>query len=110
MNSGILAEDCTVKYLDFNEAVQLCVCLGRGSAAGKSDMSAAFRHVPLSPDTRCLLIMKPEHPVTKKLFYFVDKCLPFGSSIICSPFQNISDAIAHIVRIKTGKQNVNLSG
>ena len=48
-----------------------------------------------------------KHPVTRKTYFFVEKCLTFGSSISCSHFQKISDAIAHIVKIKTGKENVN---
>ena len=39
--------------------------------------------------------------------YFVDKCLPFGSSISCAIFQAISDAIAWIVQYRTKKANVN---
>ena len=51
--------------------------------------------------------MKATHPVTKELFYFVDKCLPFGSSISCVIFQDVSDAIAWIVSKKANKPNVN---
>ena len=70
-------------------------------------MSSAFRHVPLAPSQWWLLVMKAYHPITGKLYYFVDKCLPFGSAISCAIFQAISDAIAWIVRWKTKKQNVN---
>ena len=51
--------------------------------------------------------MKAEHPVTKKIWFFVDKCLPFGSSISCAIFQDISDAKAWIVEFRTKKANVN---
>ena len=40
-------------------------------------------------------------------YYFVDKCLAFGASISCSHFQKFSDAIAHVIRHKTGKDLVN---
>ena len=49
--------------------------------AGKSDMSMAFRNVPLKIVDFKFLVLKAEHPVTGKVWYFVDKCLPFGSSI-----------------------------
>ena len=70
-------------------------------------MSSAFRHVPLRKDQWYLLVMKAYHPISKKLYYFVDKCLPFGSSISCAIFQAISDAIAYLVEFKTKKPNVN---
>ena len=50
VNAGIPAEDCSVKYPDFSEAVELCVRAGRSCAVGKSDIAMAFRHVPLSPE------------------------------------------------------------
>ena len=107
VNSGIPKHKCTVKYPDFDEAVRLCLQEGKACYIGKSDMSSAFRHVPIRKDQWWLLIMKAEHPVTGKVFYFVDKCLPFGSSISCAIFQAVSDAIAWIVKHRTKKPNVN---
>ena len=40
------------------------------------------------------------HAVTNKHYYFIDKCLPFGSSQSCAIFQEFSDALAHIVKFK----------
>ena len=37
----------------------------------------------------------------------MDNCLPFGASISCAIFQDFSNAIAHILRVKSGKGNVN---
>ena len=107
VNSGIPHEVCTVKYPDFDEAVKLCLNEGVGCSVGKSDMSSAFRHVPMAKDQWWLLVMKAEHPVSKRIYYFVDKCLPFGSSISCAIFQAVSDAIAWIVEFRTKKTNVN---
>ena len=50
---------------------------------------------------------KANHPVSNETWYFVDKCLPFGSSISCTIFQAISDAIAYIIAWKAEKPNVN---
>ena len=47
VNSGIPKEKCSVKYPDFEEAVKLCLKEGRGCSVAKSDMSSAFRHVPI---------------------------------------------------------------
>ena len=70
-------------------------------------MSSPFRHVPMAKDQWWLLVMKVEHPVTGKVWYFVDKCLPFRSSISCAIFQAVSDAIAFIVKHRAKEANVN---
>ena len=51
--------------------------------------------------------MKAKSPLDGKTYYFIDKCLPFGASISCSHFQAFSDAIAHIVKVLTGQDNLN---
>ena len=40
-------------------------------------------------------------------YYFMDKCLPFRASISSAHFQSFSDAVAHILRKKTGCELVN---
>ena len=44
---------------------------------------------------------------TGKIYYFVDKCLPFGSSISCAIFQEVSNAIAWVVKVGCKRPNVN---
>ena len=44
--------------------------------------------------------MQARHPKTKQKFYFVDKCLPFGSSRSCMIFQEFSDALMYVMQIK----------
>ena len=107
VNSGIPKEECSVKYPDFDEAVKLCLKDGKSCAMGKSDMSNAFRHVPLKKLQWYLLEMKACHPISGEKFYFVDKYLPFGSSISCAIFQAVLDAIAFIVEDRMQKPNVN---
>ena len=51
--------------------------------------------------------MKAKSPLDGHVYWFIDKCLPFGSSISCSHFQRVSNAVAHIVQYKTQKPNVN---
>ena len=46
-------------------------------------------------------------PIDGKFYYFVDKCLPFGHAISCALFQEVSNALAYITAVKTGKLNVN---
>ena len=107
MNSGIPQEYCKVKYPNFEEAVNMCLIAGKNCYMGRSDVSMAFRNVPLKVEDFPLLLLKATHPMTKKTYYFVDKCLPFGSSISCAFFQAVSDSIAFLVRYKTGNPTVN---
>ena len=41
--------------------------------------------------------MMAVHLITKQKWYFIDLCLPFGSSRSCTLFQEFSDAMRHIV-------------
>ena len=107
VNAGIPKELCKVKYPDFTEAVRMCLIDGRCAKIGKLDMSMAFRQAPISCDDRKLLVLKAEHPISKKVYFFVDKCLPFGSSISCKIFQEISHSIAHIVAWHNNNKTLN---
>ena len=53
------------------------------------------------------MILKAESPIDGKIYFFVDKCLPFGHSISCAIFQEISDGITHIVQCKLSKRLIN---
>ena len=52
-------------------------------------------------------MLKCAHPITGKIYYFVNKCLPFGASISCAVFQEFSNSIAHLVKFRTKKPLVN---
>ena len=99
---------CTVKYNDLNSAVRQCLeLLNLNKINGKteiyyskSDCSHAFRILPIKIQHRKFLTMKARHPVTGQWWYFVDKCLPFGSSISCAQFEAFSDALRHITEWK----------
>ena len=83
-----------------------CRCAAKASNgpnvifAGKTDLKSAFRILGLSRSSWKWLIMKAQDPLTNEWKFFVDKCLPFGSSISCSHFQRFSDALCHIVEFK----------
>ena len=106
VNSGIPVDLCKVTYPDFSEAIRMCLKAGKSCFIAKSDMSMAFRNVPLKVSSWAYLVLKCQHPVSKKTYYFFDKCLPFGSSISCSIFQEISNSISHIVKYRTGRKNL----
>ena len=98
---------CSVKYPDFNEAIQLCIAAGRGCKIAKSDMKSAFRNLGIKKSHWRFLVMKATSPLDGKTYYFVDKCLPFGASISCSHFQHFSNAVKHIVQWRTKSNAIN---
>ena len=92
---------CSVRYRDLDHAVQQCVDLIKNRPNGtifysKSDLISTFRLLLIKISQHCLLLLKARHPKTHVLYYFVNKCLLFGSSISCAPFQLFSDALVAI--------------
>ena len=107
VNSLTPHEICKVKYCEFDDAIRRCLEEGVGCSIAKSDMSSAFRHLGIKKQHWQLLVMKAKSPFNGKFYYFVDKCLPFGSSISCAHFQAFSNAVAFIVSFYTQKQTIN---
>ena len=113
INSETLEQTCTVTYPDFYDAIERCLeemKIYDGTVpiySAKSDLKSAFRILPLSVNEFMLLVMKARNPMNKKWYFFLDKCLPFGASISCRLFQDFSNGLAHIQRIKSGKKPVN---
>ena len=83
VNANTPKELTRVSYPDFNKAIELCRKAGIGCKLSKSDMKSAFRNLGLLPLQWRYLIMKAESPFDGKVYYFVDKCLPFGAGV-CS--------------------------
>ena len=92
---------CSVKYKDFSEAIRICMKAGINCRIGKTDFSSAFRQVCIRKCDWKFLILMARSLLDGKIYYFVDKCLPFGASISCTHFQRFSDAVAHIVQWKS---------
>ena len=114
---------CTVKYNDLDAAVHDCLRLvqqyggdfelmNSGTSdgdddersiifLGKTDLSAAFRVLPLK--IKCLkwLIFKAEDPGDGVMKFFVEKCLPFGASISCLHYQHFSNALKFLLSRQT---------
>ena len=72
-------------------------------------MSSAFRHLCIRPEDWSWLVMKAKCPANGKLYYFFDKCLPFGAAISCALFQAFSDAVAHLVMNRNTQREYQLS-
>ena len=117
VNSETPERFCKVKYPDFNDAVTRCleemeemmITGGENPIifTAKTDLKSAFRVIPLKISQFMLLVMKAENPENHKIYYFVDKCLPFGASISCKIFQDFSDCLSHIQSVKSGKKPIN---
>ena len=103
VNANKPKSKCSVKYPDFSDAVKLCIDARIACSTGKSDMKSAFRNLGMRVMDFCWLIMKAKNPKDGFWYYFVDKCLPFGSSISCTHFQRFSNSIAFILKRYTGK-------
>ena len=109
VNSNTPYENCRVNYKDFDHAIRRCLEELQFGACylAKSDLVSAFRILCIRKEDWPLLVMKAYHPVSKKLYYFVDKCLPFGHSISCSLFQKMSDGMEWIMRHQSKKESIN---
>ena len=101
-------EFCRVRYNDLDSAVEKSLklinmiqdTLGVKPKLfyGKSDLKSAFRILLGKPDNFWIFIMMAKHPITARIYYFVDKCMAFGHSISCALFQRFSNALAHMLR------------
>ena len=107
VNQCIPNHKCSVKYPDFLEAIELCQKAGKFCYSSKSDVKSAFRNLPLMVKDFCLLLMKAKNPKDGRTYWFVEKCLPFGSGSSCKIFQELSDAISFVITKRTNKENVN---
>ena len=63
---------------------------GKGLLIYKIDISRAFRHVKIDPDSYFLLGLKLDK-------YYLDTCLPFGYRRSSAIFQRITDSIRYIM-------------
>ena len=78
VNEGISAEEYSVKYCSFDDAVSFVLKCGRAPYMAKADIKHAFRLCPVSPDEWNLLGYQWDSQ------YYLDARLPFGSR--SSPF------------------------
>ena len=102
LNANMPRELCHVRYRDFDFAIKRCLEEGNSCFLAISDVKSAFRNLGISPQHWKYLVMKAKNPVNGRVFYFIDKCLPFGAAISCALFQAFSDAIAHIIKWRNG--------
>jgi len=96
VNSHIPRHLCRVEYELIDHCLQLILNLGQGCLVAKADIQNAFRILPVSPDSYHLLGFQWQGQA------FMDRCLPMGSSVSCSIFEDFSTAIQWILINKLG--------
>ena len=105
VNHYIPKDKFTIKYNDLDSAVKLVLRMNAPVVYfGLCDISNAFRIVPCNCRSRRWTVLKSEDPTTGKTVFFVDKNLPFGSSISCNLFQRFSNGLKHIVEVISGRR------
>ena len=114
VNYYIPHDRCTVRYRDLDHAVNNCLKLlqlvpDATIWLGIADLESAFRLVAMNKRSWSLLVMKARNPESGIMFYFIDKCMPFGSSISCAIFQKFSNALHHIVTYKMLATNLTVT-
>lgn len=91
INSTIPREFTTVHYDSIDNVISLVKRCGERCLMSKSDLSEAFRQIPVSPaQYRYLGFMWDDQ------IYF-DKCLPFGCASSCQIFSALSDALGWVM-------------
>ena len=117
LNSNTNKDKCSVKYRDLDHAIRNCIKMmnkldelgdDRPLVFAKSDLTSAFRILPLRIVNFKWLVLKAENPETGEIMYFVDKCLPFGASISCALFQQFSDALQFITQYAINQNRMDI--
>ena len=115
INASTPKEWCSVHYNNLDMAVKQCLLASKQAYInfdtktiylGKTDLSSAFRVLPLKVECFCWLVLLAEDPKDGKMKYFIDKCLPFGASIRYSHYQRFSNSLKHIMVHRTGHREI----
>lgn len=96
INDHIPDEVAKVTYQTIDTAIHLIKAVGRGAFLAKTDVSEAFRIMPVNPEQYHLFGMK-----WRGQFYF-DKCLPMGCRSSCMIFERFSSALQWVAEQKLG--------
>lgn len=92
VNDGISADLCKVVYTSLDAALVWVRRYGRGTLLAKTDIEAAFRLLPVHPDSFRYLGCCWDGG------FYVDKCLPMGCSVSCAFFERFSSFLEWVVR------------
>ena len=113
VNKGTPKDICRVRYNDLDDVIRKCILMSKKAEVinghkvihiGKTDLSSAFRVLPLRIGCFKWMVLKAEDPRDGKIKFFIDKCLLFGASISCSHYQHFLNSLRHILQFQTGKK------
>ena len=96
INDHIPDEIKTVHYSSIDDAIDIILNVGPNVTMAKTDISNAFRIIPIHPHDHAVLGIK-----FNGCFYF-DQCLPMGCASSCSIFEEFSCALQWIAHTKGG--------
>ena len=100
VNENIPREFATISYPSIKDAINAIHQCQPLPYMAKSDISEAYRLVPVSPEDYNLLGFSWNGN------YYYDKCLPQGCRSSCQIFQKISNALLWILKNKFGFENI----
>ena len=87
INDFIEDEFATVSYASFKEAIKMIIECGKGAYMCKTDITSAFRLLPLHPDLYHFSLIKCADQ------FYVDRCLAMGTRSSCNLFEKVSCAL-----------------
>ena len=95
VNYNISKDDSTVSYSNIKDAISLIQAASPPAFMAKTDISDAFRIIPIHPS---------DYHLTGFYWkgYYYDKCLPMGCSSSCKIFELFSSALQWILKEKFG--------
>lgn len=92
VNDGVDPESCSMHYTTVESLAQEAMSLGKGALLAKTDIKAAYRHIPVHPDDRYLL------GVMWRDQLYIDCALPFGLRSAPKVFNAVADAFEWLIR------------
>ena len=96
INDGIDSAYMTVSYASIATALELVKDVGKGAHMAKTDITKAFRIIPIAPHQHHLFCF------TWKGLVYYDMCLQMGCSAACQLFERFSSALQWIAQNKIG--------
>ena len=101
INDNISQEYTAVTYQSVYDAINMLQSLGQGSFMAKTDVSKAFRIIPLHEDDHKLFCMNWRDK------FYIDQVMQMGCASSCQIFQAFASAIQWIAQQKLEIPNVN---
>ena len=96
VNDGIPKDLYSLQYVTIDNAINMILCLGRGTLLAKIDIHNAFRLCPVRPEDQPLL------GIYWRQQYYYDLVLPFGVRSAPFIFNQVADAFEWICREEVG--------